>query len=50
LDWISEIKNTPEHVFLVHGEEQARDTFRLKLKDVKHWNVRLPELFEIVEL
>ena len=50
LDWVSDIQTAPEHVFLVHGEEQARDTFRLKLKDEKGWSAVLPELYQIIEL
>ncbi len=50
LNWISEIKTAPEHVFLIHGEEQARDTFRLKLKDARAWDAVLPELYQIIDL
>lgn len=50
LDWLSEIKTPPEKVFLVHGENIARDAFRLKLKDNLGWNCILPKLWEIDEL
>jgi metallo-beta-lactamase family protein len=50
LDWISELTKAPEHVFLIHGENQARDTFRMKLENEKGWKVELPEMFDIVEL
>lgn len=50
LDWLSEIKEAPEQVFLVHGENEARDTFRMKLENEKKWNVALPELFEVREI
>src|SRR5690606_22025516 len=50
LDWISEIKNIPEQVFLIHGEETATDTLRLKIKDTYHWQAHIPKLNEIVKL
>lgn len=50
LDWLSEIKNTPEKVFLIHGEQQAADAFRVKLKDVYGWESITPELFSIEEI
>ncbi len=50
LDWLSEIKVEPEKTFLIHGENIARDSFRLKLKDTKAWGCILPELWQIVEI
>lgn len=50
LDWIGKIKEAPQKVFLVHGEPQASDGLRSKLKDTLGWNCHLPELFEIVEI
>jgi metallo-beta-lactamase family protein len=50
LNWISEIKNTPEKIFIVHGEKQASDTFRVKVKDTKGWDCTLPKLYEIFEI
>lgn len=48
LNWLSEVKNIPEKVFLIHGERMARDTLRVKLKDQYSWKVYLPELNEVV--
>jgi len=50
IDWLSEIKKQPEKVFLVHGENIARDAFRLKLKDTLGWDSVSPELWSIEEL
>lgn len=50
INWVSEIKTKPENVFIVHGEREASDTFRLKLKDTFGWDCIIPKLFEIVEL
>lgn len=50
LDWISQIKNTPERVFIVHGEAQAADVLRVKIKDTYGWNCTIPELYSIEEI
>lgn len=50
LNWLSEIKNAPQRIFLVHGEPQASDAFRVKLMDSKKWKAELPELFQIIEI
>lgn len=49
LDWASEIENTPDHVFLVHGEPQSLDMMRVKFKDTYGWDTHIPELYEIFE-
>lgn len=50
LDWISEIKTPPQKVFITHGEKQAADTFRVKLKDTYGWEATIPKLYDIVEV
>ena len=47
LTWVSQIKNHPEKVFLVHGEPTALDTLRVKIKDELNWNVIIPKLHDI---
>ncbi len=42
--WTGNIKNIPEGVFLIHGEPQALDTLRLKIKDVRGWQAQIPKL------
>ncbi|MGJ8744287.1 MBL fold metallo-hydrolase RNA specificity domain-containing protein [Polaribacter sp.] len=44
LNWMKNIKNVPEKVFLIHGEPTALDAFRVKIKDQYHWNVVIPTL------
>ncbi len=48
--WLSEIKGTPEKVFIVHGESHASDIFRVKLKDRYGWDCTIPELYSIQEI
>lgn len=50
MDWLKDIKNIPEKVFLVHGELTALDAFRAKIKDSYGWNVHIPKLYEVVEI
>ena len=50
LNWVSEIKNTPKEVFLIHGEPTAQDTLRLKFKDEYKWHVTIPKLYEVKEI
>lgn len=46
LDWMHGIENTPEHVFLIHGESTAQDVFRIKIQDLYGWQVSIPKLGE----
>lgn len=50
LDWLSEIKNFPEKVFLIHGEPLASDVLRVKIKDSYGWKVHIPRLYETLEI
>ena len=50
MDWISEIENKPEQIFLIHGEPTASDALRLKIQDTHKWKVHLPKLYEIQEV
>ena len=47
LSWMSNIKNIPENVFLIHGEPPALDAFRTKIKDIYNWNVTIPKLLDV---
>jgi metallo-beta-lactamase family protein len=50
LHWVSALKRPPQHLFLVHGESTSLDSLRVKLREEKGWNARIPNLFEIVEI
>ena len=47
LDWMSNIKNIPEKVFLIHGESTALDAFRVKIEDTYNWQVTIPKLTDV---
>ena len=50
LDWMNDIKDQPERVFIIHGEAHSADMFRVKIKDVYGWDCTIPELYEIDEI
>ena len=50
VEWCHHIKNFPEEVVLIHGESQATDSLRVKLKAELNWNVRIPVLYEEILL
>ena len=48
--WMDSIKNIPERVFLIHGEQEALLEFKIKIAEVYKWHVHIPQMFETVEL
>ena len=50
IDWMSNIKNIPETVYLIHGEPTAQDAFKIKIKDTYNWNVSIPKLNDVVKI
>ncbi|WP_394350983.1 MBL fold metallo-hydrolase RNA specificity domain-containing protein [Acidiluteibacter ferrifornacis] len=50
LDWMSDIEKAPKETFIVHGEAQVADKFRVKIKDHLGWKCSIPELYSIHEL
>lgn len=47
LHWMRNIKNIPETVYLIHGENTAIDGFRVKIEDEYGWNVKIPKLTDV---
>jgi metallo-beta-lactamase family protein len=50
LKWMSAIKNTPQRVFITHGEPHSANALRVKIKDTYGWSCHVPRLFEEVTL
>ncbi len=50
LQWMSKIKNTPQRVFITHGEPHSANALRVKIKDTYGWSCKVPRLFEEVNL
>ena len=44
---MSNIKNSPEKVYLIHGEPMALNAFRIKIKDTYNWQVAIPKLTDV---
>lgn len=50
IDWMSDIKEAPEKIYIVHGEPHASDALRVKVNDVYGWDCSLPELNSIDQI
>ena len=46
LDWMGNLEQQPENIFIVHAEPQAADILRIKIKDTYGWKSHIPELNE----
>ena len=44
LEWMKKIKKKPKKIFLVHGESQSLNSFRVKIKDEIGVEVLVPEI------
>ena len=42
--WLNSFKAAPKQLFINHGEAQASDALRLKIKDTLHWPVTIAEM------
>ncbi|MDP1692497.1 MAG: MBL fold metallo-hydrolase [Burkholderiaceae bacterium] len=43
MSWMRGFERAPRQVFVVHGEAEAADTLRLRIKDELGWTVHVPE-------
>jgi metallo-beta-lactamase family protein len=50
IDWLKTLKQAPKHIFVTHGEPEASDALRLKIKKECGWDVSVPLLGQRVEL
>lgn len=50
LNWLSELKQKPQKIFLVHGENEAADTLRTKIFDTYGFEATVPLLGQVVEI
>ncbi|MBL4664053.1 MAG: MBL fold metallo-hydrolase [Flavobacteriaceae bacterium] len=49
-DWLDNIRNIPEQVFLIHGEPTSLDALRVKLENTLGWKPKVPKLNEVIEI
>lgn len=50
LDWLSDIKERPKRIFIVHGEKEGAEALKQGIKETYGWNSEIPTLFSIEEL
>jgi metallo-beta-lactamase family protein len=50
IDWLSKVSKPPEKIFLVHGENIAREAFSIKITDTLKWRVDLPQHLQEITL
>ncbi|MES2139690.1 MAG: MBL fold metallo-hydrolase [Bacteroidota bacterium] len=50
IGWMAELKQKPEHIFIVHGEAQAAEALREKIKETYGWNCEIPFLNETINI
>ncbi|MFT7252490.1 MAG: metallo-beta-lactamase family protein, partial [Flavobacterium sp.] len=50
INWLSELENKPQKVFLVHGENAAADELRIKLNETYGFDCVVPLLEQIIEI
>jgi len=50
IEWLAAIERPPGQVWVTHGEPQAADALRHRIKETFGWKVRVPEHLETVDL
>lgn len=50
LDWLSDLKEKPRQLFIVHGEKEGAQKLQEGIKDTYGWDSRIPKLYDIVEI
>lgn len=50
LSWLSDLKEKPSNIFIVHGELEQSKAFQKKLKEVKKWSAIIPEINQTFEI
>ena len=50
INWLSNIKNKPENIFIVHGEKAGAEALKNKIKEVYNWDCEIPGLYDIKEV
>ena len=50
INWLSNIQNKPENIFIVHGEKEGAEGLKNKIKEVYNWDCEIPVLLQIKEI
>lgn len=43
INWLSHFEHAPEKTFVVHGEPSNATSLANKIRDLRHWNISIPE-------
>ncbi|HTL80449.1 MAG TPA: MBL fold metallo-hydrolase [Bacteroidia bacterium] len=50
INWMSDLKKSPEKIFIVHGETKGANGLQAKIKERYGWESVIPELYSIYEI
>ncbi|MEZ2414998.1 MBL fold metallo-hydrolase RNA specificity domain-containing protein [Muriicola sp. E247] len=50
LDWLSDINEKPERIFIVHGEKEGAEALKQGIEETYGWNSEIPTLYNIEEI
>ncbi|HNP94370.1 MAG TPA: MBL fold metallo-hydrolase, partial [Cyclobacteriaceae bacterium] len=50
IDWLSQIRDQPDNVFIIHGESEQANALSVALEEQKGWSAQIPSMNQIVEL
>lgn len=50
LGWLSELREKPERIFIVHGEKDSAEALQKGIKDTYNWDSEIPDLYSIMTL
>lgn len=50
LEWLGDLENEPEHIFITHGEPAPADALRVKIRDTYGWEAEVPALWDVVDV
>ena len=50
IDWMSEIRNNPKRIFIVHGEKESAEALQKGIEKTYGWNSKIPQLYSIEEI
>ena len=50
LDWLSNIEERPERIFIIHGEKEGAEALKKGIKETYGWESEIPQLYGIEEI
>ena len=50
LDWLSNVEQKPERIFIVHGEQESAEALQKGIRETYDWDSEIPQLYNIEEI